>query len=256
MEINIEGKRALITCSGRGIGKDIAIKLAKENVSVCLISRTENELKDVCDFIKDNGGKAIYNVMDLSLTEKTQFDELKDKVKNEFGGIDIIINNANHIISPKRLSLIDENDWYKTIDVNLNFFFNLFRLFVEDMKTNKWGRIINLLSLTNYMNSSNSAYSTVKGALEYLNRNIAYDYSKFGINSNIVIKGILDSDKLRKNFTKENIDKFISNIPNKRLAQSSDIADLIIFLCSDNASYINGVEINVSGGLSIVGMHY
>lgn len=256
MEINIENKRALITCSSRGIGKDIAIALAKENVSVCLISRTENELKDLCDYIKDNGGKAIYHVMDLFINDKEKLNELKNKIKNEFGSIDIIINNANIIVSPKKLSLIDENDWYKTIDINLNFFFNLFRLFIEDMKNNKWGRIIHLISLTNYMNYSNVAYSTVKGALEYLNRNIAYDYSKFGINSNIITQGILDNEKLKKHFSKENIEKFLNNIPSRRLGKVSDITDLVIFLCSEKASYINGVNIDVSGGLSIVGMHY
>ena len=250
MELEINKKRALITGGGRGIGKSIALALAAEGVTVCIVSRTESELEDTCNEIKDKGGRAIYKVLDLSNEDALK--KFKDEVYEEIGGIDILINNAAHISTPKRIALMEDKDWYKTIDIDLNVAYRLTRLFIDDMKTNKWGRIISIGSLSGIFGASSyPAYCAAKAALEGLTKNLAVDYSRFGITANLISPGFVETERFKKAAPKELIDKFIGATSSKRLGKPEDISNAVLFFASDKSSYITGVNLLVCGGLNL-----
>jgi NAD(P)-dependent dehydrogenase (short-subunit alcohol dehydrogenase family) len=250
MELGIKDRRALITGGGRGIGKAIALALAEEGVSVCIVSRTESELGDVCNEIKDKGGKAIYKVLDLS--DQSALENFKTEIYDEIGGIDIIINNAAHVSNPKRLALMEDKEWYKTIDIDLNATYRLIRLFLDDMKNNKWGRIISIGSLSGIFGASSyPAYCAAKAALDGLSKNLAIDYSKFGITVNLISPGFVETERFKKAAPKELIDKFIGATSSKRLGKPEDISNAVLFLASEKSTYITGINLEVCGGLNL-----
>lgn len=250
MELGISKKKALITGGGRGIGKEIALALADEGVTVCVISRTESELSDVCDEIKDKGGRAIYRA--LNLGEDKHLDSFKQDIVEEIGNIDILVNNAARLTLPKRITMMDEQDWDRTLEVNLNASFRMIKLFLDDMKNNKWGRIINIGSLSGVFGAASyPAYCAAKAALEGLTKNLAVDYSKFGVTVNMVSPGFVETERFKKAAPKELIDKYISSTSSKRLGKPEDIANSVLFLASEKSSYITGINLLVCGGLNL-----
>lgn len=249
MDSGLTGKKALITGGGRGVGKSIALTMAKEGVTVCIISRTESELQAVCNEINENGGKAIYRVFDL---EKGNVADLKSGINDEIGNVDILVNNAAKQSFPKKISYMDEQDWYKTVEIDLNSQFRLIRAFIEDMKNNNWGRIVIVGSLSGMFGAASyPVYCTVKAGLEGLIKNLAVDYSKNGITSNIVSPGFVETERFKKAAPKEMVERFIHSTSVKRLGTPEDIAKAVTFLASENASYITGVNLPVCGGLNL-----
>jgi 3-oxoacyl-[acyl-carrier protein] reductase len=250
MELGIKERRAVITGGGRGIGKAIAVALAEEGVSVCIVSRTESELADTANEIKDNGGKAIYKVLDLS--DENALPGFKSELYDEMGGVDIIINNAAHVAPPKRMAIMEDKDWYKTIDIDLNASYRIIRLFLDDMKNNRWGRIINIGSLSGMFGASSyPAYCAAKAALEGLTKNLAVDYSKFGITVNQISPGFVETERFKKAAPKEMIEKFIGATSSKRLGKPEDISNAVLFFASEKSSYLTGINLPVCGGLNL-----
>lgn len=250
MDLNLNKKTALITGAGRGVGKTTALALAEEGITVCLISRTESELIEVCDEIKDKGGRAFYYVFDLSAS--SNYDELKNKIISDVGGIDILINNAAHVSTPKKISYLEEKEWNQIIDIDLNAVFRLSKLFIDDMKNKKWGRVINIGSLSASVGvSSYPAYCAAKAGLEGLTKNMAVDYSKFGITINMISPGFIETERFKKAAPQELIEKYIGATSVKRLGKAEDISDSILFLSSERASYITGINLLVCGGLNL-----
>lgn len=247
MDIGLKGKNALITGGGRGIGKEIALSLANEGVKVCVLSRTEEELKNVCEEIKDNGGKAHYKVFDLVSGD---YDKLQAEISDEIGNIDILVNAATKTTKPQKISFMSDEEWYKVIETNLNSQFKIIKHFINSMKDNKWGRII-LIGSCASIGSGYPAHWSVKSGLDGLMKNMAFDYSKFGITINMVSPGIVETEKLKKSNSEEAIQKYISATAVKRLAKPKDIANAVTFLSSESASYITGVNLPVCGGLNI-----
>lgn len=249
MDLGIKGKKALITGGGRGIGREIALNLANEGVHVCILSRTEEELRGVCSEILDKGGKATYKVFDLVSGD---YEKLKLEINSEIGNIDIIVNNATKPSKQQKITNVSDEEWYKIIETDLNSQFKILKYFLNDMKDNKWGKIIIIGSTTASLGVSGySAYCSVKAALEGLVKNVAVDYSKFGININMVSPGIVETDRLKKAASQELIQKFIATTSVKRLAKPQEIANVVTFLSSDVSSYITGANIPVSGGLNL-----
>lgn len=250
MDLKLNKKVALITGAGRGVGKTTALALAEEGVTVCLISRTESELIEVCEQIKDKGGRAFYYVFDLAST--SDYENLKKSILSDVDKVDILINNAAHVSTPKKVSFLDEKEWNQIIDIDLNAVFRLSKLFIDDMKNQKWGRIINIGSLSGLVGvSAYPAYCAAKAGLEGLTKNMAVDYSRFGITINMISPGFIETERFKKAAPKELVDKYVNATSVKRLGQPDDIADSILFLSSEKASYITGINMLVCGGLNL-----
>ena len=246
MDLGLAERKALVTGGGRGIGKSIAQTLATEGVEVCILSRTESELQQVCQAIADQGGKATYQVCDLA--DMASLTALKEHI----GRVDILIHNAANVFRPKKITVMDEADWQQTIHINLNVMFSLLRLFLEDMKAQGWGRVISLASLSGVVGVGNyPAYCAAKSALEGLTKNLAVDYSRYGITVNMVSPGFIETERFQKAAPPELIEKFIAATSIKRLGKPQDVANAVAFLASNQAEYITGINLLVCGGLNL-----
>ncbi|HEY9842108.1 MAG: SDR family NAD(P)-dependent oxidoreductase [Candidatus Sericytochromatia bacterium] len=249
MELGLEGKRALITGAGRGIGASIATALAAEGAEVCLLSRTEAQLREVCTRIQAAGGKAGYEVFDLA---KDDAGQLRERLEAASGAIDIVVGNAARASRPKKLTHMDEQDWYKTVETDLNGNFRLLRAFLPGMQERGWGRVVLIGSLSGMLGASAyPAYCTVKAGFEGLVKNLAVDYSKYGITVNLVSPGFVETERFQAAAPPEFIARFKAATASKRLARPEDVADTVLFLASDRASYITGVNLPVCGGLNL-----
>jgi NAD(P)-dependent dehydrogenase (short-subunit alcohol dehydrogenase family) len=243
-------RKALITGAGRGIGKAIALELAQSGHEVCLLSRTESELAAVCDEIEAQGGKASYLVFDLA--NKTAYAELNSQLQVRLGRIDVLVHNAAPAYKPARLTRMAHADWDQTLSVDLDAFALLCQQCLEPMREAGWGRIISIGSLSGVVGAgSYPAYCAAKAGLEGLTKNLAIDYSRFGITVNMVSPGFVETERFKQAAPPELLEKFKQATAIKRLGQPQDVAYAVDFLASDKASFITGINLLVCGGLNL-----
>lgn len=249
MELGLKGKRALITGASRGIGATIAATLAAEGAEVILLSRTEARLQAVCHEITTTGGSASYQVFDLAQDDA---EALCEKITSESGPIDILIGNAAKTSIPKKLTYMESDDWYKTIETDLNGTFRILRAFLPGMQERGWGRVVLIGSLSGMLGASAyPAYCAVKASYEGLIKNLAVDYSKYGITVNLVSPGFVETERFKAACPHEFKEKFKAATAVKRLGLPTDIADTVAFLASERAAYLTGVNLPVCGGLNL-----
>jgi NAD(P)-dependent dehydrogenase (short-subunit alcohol dehydrogenase family) len=193
MELEIQNKHALITGGGQGIGRQIALTLAAEGVSVTVLGRKQAKLESVCAEIQALGGQAGFVVFDLASSDLSPLNEALTRP------VDIFVGNAAKPTIPKKLTHMDETDWYQTIEVDLNGTYRLLRACLPTMQAQQWGRVILIGSLSGMVGvSAYPAYCTVKAAYEGLVKNLAVDYSKYGITVNLVSPALLRLNAFKK----------------------------------------------------------
>lgn len=242
----IVNKVALITGSSKGIGRAIAIELAKNDIDVVVNNKKDFERgMEVVDVIKKIGQRAIYIQADVS--DPDQVEKMIKKVIIEFGRIDILVNNAGIVID-KMLENMDIDQWNKVISVNLTGTFNCTKSVIKHMQKKGGGKIINISSIVGEIgNIGQSNYSASKGGIISFTKSIAKEYARDGIIVNAIAPGFIDTEMTRK--IPENIkSSIVERIPMGRFGTPEEIADVVLFLC--NASYITGTVIDVNGGIT------
>ena len=246
--MELKGKVALVTGGSRGIGKAIAIALAKEGINVALtyIINKEKALS-VVDKIESMGNKAIC----LRLDQKRR-DNIRDaieEVHSKFGKINILVNNAA-IAQEKPFETITDDDWNNMLKINLHGPFILCQEIIPDMIAQGWGRIINISSIGGQWGGFNQVhYAAAKAGLINLTKSLARIYSGKGITTNAISPGLVGTEMSSKELNSEPGKKKVGNIPMGRVATANEIADIVSFLASDKASYITGQTINANGGM-------
>jgi 3-hydroxybutyrate dehydrogenase len=254
----LQNKVALITGSGRGIGRAVALLFAEQGASVFLTARTENELAGVAQEIASQGGKAAYVCADLT---KTQCGErVFAEAEKKFGRVDILVNNAGHYgpVVPIEEYPLEEFD--KVIDVHLRAPFLLSKLALPGMYARKSGVILNISSLSAKAAFSwGSAYAAAKAGLLGLTRYMAAEAARKGVRVNAICPGPVTETAMSKELgntlaQKLNVDPaeqlqgFLSSILQGRGQTAMEIAQAALFLCSDMSSAMTGQSINVDGG--------
>ena len=244
MNVDLNGKRALVTGGSQGIGKVICEKLAENGCEVIVnCAHHIDNAKKVADGINQNGGKASYYACDVSdeAAVKKMFEDLKD--------IDILVNNAR--LDPwLRDKSLSEGEWFsKVMDVNLKGAFLCSLEFFKYACERKYGRIINISSVRAYRPAemSNIAYGVSKTGMHSLARAFANNGAEHNVTANCVCPGMVITENIDKRLTPEMKAREMADIPAKRAAESWEIADAVLFLI-DNA-YVTGSMINVSGGM-------
>lgn len=241
------GRVAFITGGGRGIGKGIALSLAGAGAEVVigdidrvLAEQTVEELKKISD-------RAI--AVQLDVTQEESVAGAVKMVLKEFGKIDILINNAG-IMFRTRILAISLEEWENTLRVNLTGPFLFTRAVIPSMKENGYGRIVNVSSSAGRSVSTlgGAHYTASKAGLLGFTRAVAKEVASFGITVNSVCPGLIDTQMARDTTTKEELEMFINSFPVKRLGLPEEIGELVVFLCSEKASYITGASIDVNGG--------
>jgi len=256
IEIHLKNKIALITGAGRGIGKAIALKFAKAGAAVVINDINTENMKQVVEEIKQNGGKVIYKKADVSDSKEVK--ELVDFANQKLGTIDILVNNA--AIS-KVVSFLDttEEEWDRVIEVNLKGAFLCSKAVLPGMIKKREGKIINISSQSGRRGSPwHAAYSASKFGIIGLTQSLAVEFAPYNIKVNAICPGVvftplweemIDDYAQKLGIKKEKVkDYLISKIPLGRLGTTEDVANLALFLASSYSDYITGQAINVSGG--------
>jgi 3-oxoacyl-[acyl-carrier protein] reductase len=247
--MKLKGKVAVVTGASRGIGKAIALKLAKEGASVVVnYNSSEGEAQKVVNAILEMGGKGI--AVRGNIADYNQSQQLIEKALEEFQRVDILVNNAG-ITRDNLLLRMSEEDFDQVVDVNLKGYFNCTKAVIRPMLKNKKGKIINITSVIGITgNVGQSNYAAAKAGVIGFTKSLAKELGGKGINVNAVAPGFIQTDMTDK--LPEEIKKKIGeNIPLKTFGKPEDVAALVVFLASDDSDYITGQTIGVDGGLAL-----
>jgi 3-oxoacyl-[acyl-carrier protein] reductase len=254
MELNqtrlFKGRTVLVTGAARGLGHDIASAFIQAEANVV---KTDIVFEDIKQSVNETTMVSQENClkleMDVSSTEAIE--SAIEKIKERFGDIDILINNAAVI---DRFALIENQSldaWEKGINVNLSGAFRCIKSVWKDMIKNNWGRIINISSFTAESGSfGQPAYGAAKAGLQGLTRALALEGAKHQITVNAVLPGFIDTEALR-HLQPEMLEKIKNQIAMKRFARPEEIADVVVFLASEASSYITGASIPITGGADL-----
>ena len=238
---------ALVTGGAPGIGAATVAELAAKKVNVALhYSSSKNEADKLVDLLSKAGVEVKAFHGDLS--QKEAPGALVAQVKQHFGSLDILVNNAGLMTDASIIEMSDEV-WDETLNLNLTASFKLIRAVASDMVKNKWGRIINISSQVALTGSTNHAhYSAAKSGLLGLTYSAAKEFGASGVTVNAVLPGRIETNMISARSVGR-LDEWLAQTPLARLGDSAEVASLIAFLASDQASYISGAAINVNGGL-------
>ena len=243
----MEEKVVLVTGGSRGIGKEVALKFAKEgyNVVTNYVSDKTDKEKLQKEF-EENGVKAL--VLKADVTKKEDVENLLSKAIAEFGKIDVLVNNAG-ITRDNLLIRMPEEDFDKVLETNLKGTFLVTKAVTKYMMKKRYGSIINLSSVVGVAgNAGQSNYSASKAGIIGFTKSIAKELASRNIRANAVAPGFIETDmtEVLPEAVKENIH---NQIPLKRMGTAKEVAELIYFLGSENSSYITGQVINIDGGM-------
>ena len=235
---------ALVTGAGRGIGKAIAIELAKHNIFVYInYLSNKTSAQETLEKINSNNGQAALLPFDV-----TNDDESLKAVKTilqKSAAIDILINNAG-IRDDKLLAMMKKDAWQNVIDVNLTSFYNVTKPVLKNMLKNRFGRIVNVVSAAGQMgNAGQVNYSASKAGLIGATKALAREVGNRNITVNAVAPGFIETQMLDG----MNLERIMDTIPAKRLGKPEEVAHATAFLCSKEAAYVNGQVIGVNGGM-------
>ena len=245
--MSLTGKNALVTGASRGIGRAIAVELAKNGANIAIsYVNNKDKAEEVVNEIKRYGVKAIAVKADVSQEEEVL--NMVKIVKESIGSIDILVNNAG-INRDNLLMRMSTEDWDKVIDTNLKGTYLCSKALIRDMIKKKSGKIINIASVAGVAgNFGQTNYSASKAGVIGFTKSLAKEVASRGINVNAIAPGLIETDMTLA--LKEDIrDSLVKNIPMGRLGTVQDIANIVIFLASEKSNYITGQVINVDGGM-------
>lgn len=240
-------KCALVTGGSRGIGKAICLKLAKDLQYHVLINYQSNEAAalETKQFIENEGGSAEIIGFNVASLEETQAALNYWKETNPEAVVEVIVNNAG-ITRDGLFMWMQPNDWKNVIDTSLNGFYNVTNFFIQEMLRSKYGRIINMVSVSGVKGTPGQTnYSAAKGALVAATKALAQEVAKRKVTVNAVAPGFIKTDMTAELDEKE----LVKMIPANRFGEAEEVADLVAFLASKKAGYITGEIININGGI-------
>ena len=247
----LDGRVAFVTGAGRGIGAATALRLAEEGARVALADLDLAGCEQVAAEINKLGSEAI--ALECNVADAAMVQNAIDTTAGRFGRLDILVNNAG-VTRDNLLFKMSDEDWETVMNVHLKGAFLCSRAAQKYMVEQKYGRIVSLSSTSALGNRGQVNYSAAKAGLQGFTRTLAIELGQFGITANAVAPGFIDTEMTRANARRQGLDpdqviaQASKTIPVRRVGQPRDIANVICFLCSDEASYVSGQVIYVAGG--------
>ena len=244
--MQLEGKRVLITGAAQGIGKSIALLMAKEGADLAISDINLELAINTAKEVESLGRKAV--AIEGNVADSKSADEMVSKVVQDLGGIDVLVNNAG-ITRDTLLMRMKDEDWDAVINVNLKGTFNCTRSAVKCMSKQRSGKIINIASIVGLMGNVGQAnYAASKAGVIGLTKTAAREYAARGININAVAPGFI-ATAMTDAIPEKAKDELTAQIPMGKLGSSDDVANAVLFLASEASSYITGQVISVNGGM-------
>jgi NAD(P)-dependent dehydrogenase (short-subunit alcohol dehydrogenase family) len=248
----VKDKVAIVTGGASGIGKATCLLLAKEGARVAVTDITDDAGKEVADDIKNTGGDAKY--WHMNVTDEKEVDKVFAEINNEYGKINVLVNNAGISGPPKETHELTAEEFDRVIDINLRGVFFCTKHVIKYMQKAGGGSIVNMSSMLGLIGGEDPAYHASKGGVRLMTKSDATTYAKDNIRANSVHPGYIITPLFRgiaarnpegaETFMK----KLAETIPLGRLGTPEDIANCILFIASDDSSYITGTEFILDGG--------
>ena len=244
--MRFEGKVVVITGGNRGIGLGITKRFLSEGARVAVIGTRPESVDPVVNELSTDSNEL--RGYALNVENREQVEEVFKKITGDFGGIDVLVNNAG-ITKDTLLMRMKEDDWDSVIDINLKGAFNCLKAVTRPMMKARKGRIINISSVVGQTGNAGQAnYSASKAGLFGLTKSAAKELAARNITVNAIAPGYIATE-MTDAVSDEARDAFLRNIPLARAGQADEVAAAIAFLASDDAAYITGQTVNVDGGL-------
>jgi 3-oxoacyl-[acyl-carrier protein] reductase len=237
---------AIVTGGARGIGKAVGSAFVREGAKVCLVDADQGALKTAKNEIQKNGEEIL--ALPCDITKSADVKAAVNRVQKTWGRIDILVNNAG-IIRRGTIETVTEEDWDRVIEVNLKGTFNCCKAVVDVMKKQNYGKIVNVSSIAGKLGDITSApgYGPSKAGIDALTKTLARQLAPYGINVNAVSPHAIETE-MSAQWSEERRKEIIASIPLGRLGQPEDVAAAVLFLASDDASFITGEILDVNGG--------
>ena len=242
-----DGRAIIVTGAGQGMGRAIAERFARDGGSVLVADVNADTATDVAQGLTQEGHRAVPFAVDV--TDPTQVKAMVARAVAEFGGVDVLVNNAGILRSTKIMAIPPE-EWDLVMAVNVKSLFLCAQAVHDEMVKRGGGRIVHMASLAGRATSTlgGAHYTTSKAAVLGLMRHMAREWARDGITSNAVSPGMVDTPMARAGTSDERMAEIVSAIPLGRLADPGEVANLVCFLASDEAAYITGASVDIHGG--------
>ena len=250
--MSLEGKIAIVTGAAQGIGRTIAETLAQDGADIAIADMDPGRAQEAADAVKKLGRRVLN--LKVNVAEWDSVKAMADQVLKEWGTIDILVNNAG-ITRDGLLVRMKEEDWNLVLQVNLTGTFHCIKAVLQTMTKQRSGRIVNIASIVGAMGNAGQAnYAASKAAVIGLTKTVAREYASRSVTVNAVAPGFIDTEMTRATAIRLGRDpedwknEMAEQIPVRRAGVPRDIANVIAFLCSDEASFVSGQVIYVAGG--------
>ena len=240
-------KTAIVTGAGRGMGRSIALKLSEEGATVIANDISDHSAQETADLINSRGGRCLAQTGDVS--DVSFVDSMVKQSVSEYGSVNILINNAG-VLRPTGITDISLSEWEFVIKGNLTTTFVCTKALIPIMAESGWGRIVNFSSTAgkNVSTIGGAHYTAAKAAILGLTRHTAKEVASLGITVNAVCPGLINTEMVQTNISEKVTERYAKSFPIPRLGTPNEVAELVAFLVSDNASYITGASLDINGG--------
>ena len=240
---SLKDKKALITGASGGIGKELARVLVEYDAEVCISGRNVEELNELKESLGDK-----CHIVPCDLSNKNEISKLVSKSEEVLGQIDILVNNAG-ITKDNIFLRMSDQEWEDVLNINLNSTFNILKLITKGMVKRKYGRIINISSVVGATGGAGQVnYAASKAGLIGLTKSLSQELATRNITVNCIAPGFIETPMTEK-LDDNRKDIIISSIPANRIGTPKDLSSAVIFLASQESSYITGQTIHINGGL-------
>lgn len=249
MENSIGQETAIVTGASRGIGRAVALQLARDGYNIAFCYRNKSDsAREVSGEIERMGRQTFFQMCDVGNFASVK--EFLSSVEERFGIYDVVVNNAG-ITEDNPLVLMEEESWSRVIHTNLDGIFNVCRCAIFSFMKRKSGCIINISSVSGiYGKAKQTNYSAAKAGIIGFSKALAKEVGPYGIRVNVVAPGLIDTDMTEK-LSQKAIDEMINDISLRRIGKAEEVAQLVSFLVSDKAQYITGQIVQVDGGIIV-----
>ncbi len=250
METGLKGKIALVTGSGSGIGKAIALGLAKEGVDIAVNDVNQENAENAASEIRETGSHAM--VVLASVADEAEVSRMVDQVVAEWGGIDILVNNAG-VTNQLLIEDTEKEEWERVLSVNMGGAFNCSKAVIPSMRQRGGGRIINTISYSGERMTmiGGVSYTSSKSGIWGLTRQLSFELGPYQITVNGISPGNVITPMLKAGTTPERLEAMKKWYPLRDMPTPEDIADAAVFLASDRARMITGINLAVDGGITL-----